>query len=220
MSSVLILGPSGSGKSSGIRTLDAESTFIIGVIPKPLPFRGGSKKYTAITGWNDTQGHYFASDEWQKVIKCIRMVNDNRPEITTIVLDDFNYLMANEFMRRACEKGYERFSEIARNAWLVINELSKLRDDLHSIVICHNDIDASGVSRPKTIGKMLDDKVCIEGMFSTVLHSVVLDGAYKFRTQNEGRCVSKSPMGCFDEPLIDNDLRYVVETIKNYNEGE
>ncbi len=220
MNSILILGPSGSGKSTSIGALDAESTFVLGVLPKPLPFRGAGKKYTSIKGWGDTDGHYYTSDDWQKVIKCIHMVNELRPEIKTIVIDDFHYLMANEFMRRACEKGYERFSEIARNAWLVINELSRLRDDLHSVVICHNDIDPAGVSRPKTIGKMLDDKICIEGLFSTVLHSVVMDGEYKFRTQNEGRCVSKSPMGCFSEHLIDNDLKHVINTIKQYNEGE
>lgn len=214
----LIIGASGSGKSTSLRNLDPKSTFILNVLDKPLPFKGYKKLYKAITGWDDTKGNYFASDDWQRIIKCIRMVNADRPDIETLIIDDFQYVLGNEFMRRAAEKGYDRFTDIAQHAWLIISELTATRPSLYSFVLSHSDVDQNGQYKCKTIGKMLDDKITLEGMFTIIFHSLATDGDFKFLTQNDGSHVAKSPLGMFTERLIDNDLTEIIDKIKMYED--
>lgn len=103
--------------------------------------------------------------------------------------------MANEFMKRSSEKGYEKFTEIGKHAWEIINESSFCRSDLNVFVMSHSDTDTNGKSKCKTIGKMLDDKICIEGMFTVVLFSMIVDNDYKFLTQNDGQSIAKKPNG-------------------------
>jgi nicotinamide riboside kinase len=212
---VLIIGPTGSGKSTSIRNLDPNTTFIISVLDKPLPFRGYKKLY------NEEKKNFYCSDDYKSIIAYIKAISERRPEITTLIIDDAHFLMANEFMARACEKGYERFSEIAQHMWMVMNEVVSTRDDLTCFVLSHNEIDNTGISKPKTVGKMLDDKITLEAMVTVCLHTIVNDGEYKFLTQNDGCHVCKSPIGLFEDTLIDNDLLAVKTAIENYfNEGE
>ncbi len=124
--------------------------------------------------------------------------------------------MANEFMERACEKGFDKFSEMAQHMWKVMCAITSTRSDLTCFVLSHNEIDNTGMSKPKTVGKMLDDKITLEAMVTVCLHTQVKDGEYKFLTQNDGGHVCKSPMGMFEEVLIDNDLLIVKEAIENY----
>lgn len=212
----LIIGESGSGKSTSLRNLNHKETFICGVLDKPLPFRGYKSNYHAITGWDDKKGNYFSTDDYARLIKCIRMVNEHRPEIQSLIIDDFQYLMCNEFMRRASERGYERFTDIAQHAWLVIQELTATREDLFCYVLSHSDADQNGRMKAKTIGKMLDDKITLEGMFTQVFHSQIIDGGYKFLTQNNGSHLAKSPLGMFSDQYIDNDLVLIQEKMKDY----
>jgi len=218
---VLIIGMSGSGKSTSLRNLDPKTTFIISVLNKPLPFKGWQKKYKSVEGWDDKKGNYYCSDSWAKVLKCINVVSKERPEITTLVIDDAHFLMANEFMNRATEKGFERFSEIAQHMWFVMNGLTRARSDLTCFVLSHSEIDGTGVSKPKTVGKLLDDKITLEAMVTVVLHTMVKDGEYMFLTQMDSSHISKSPMGMFDSLLIPNDLCEIKKSIESYfNEGE
>lgn len=217
---ILIIGQSGSGKSTAIRTLNPKSTFIINVLDKQLPFKRYKKNYIHIHGWDDKSGNYFASDDWQRIIKCIRMVNNERHDIDVIILDDFQYVLGNEFMRRAAEKGYDRFTDIAQHAWLIIRELTSTRASLCSFVLSHSDVDQNGQYKCKTIGKMLDDKITLEGMFTIILHSLATDGDFKFLTQNDGTHIAKSPLGMFSERLVDNDLFMVIEKMKLYEREE
>lgn len=207
----LILGESGSGKSSSIRNLDPSSTFIISILDKPLPFRGYRSKY------NSELKNYHASDDYRSILSYINAVNTRRPEVSVLILDDFQYLMANEFMNRSMERGFDKFSDIANHAWSVIKSLTETRDDLRCFVLTHSDIDSQGKSKIKTIGKMLDDKIALEGMFTVILHSMVLDDEYKFLTQNDGNHMAKSPMGMFSEKLIDNDLLSIIGLMKDYD---
>lgn len=207
---ILVIGQSGSGKSTSIRNLNSETTFIINVLNKPLPFKGYKQYY------NDEKKNFYCSDKYLKVIEYINAVNERRPEITTIVIDDAHFLMANEFMERATEKGYERFSEIAQHMWLVMDALTRTRDNLTCFVLAHNEIDGSGISKPKTVGKLLDDKITLEAMVTVCLHTMVKDSQYKFLTQNDGSHVCKSPIGLFEESFIDNDLQEVKQKIENY----
>jgi len=211
----LIIGQSGSGKSTSLRNLDHKKTFCINILDKPLPFRGYKSHYRPLTKDNP-EGNYYATDDYGLIIRAIRAVNDKRPEITNLIIDDFQYILANEFMRRALEKGFDKFSDIAQHAWLVIKELTNTRPDLYCFVLSHSDSDQNGQVKCKTIGKMLDDKITLEGMFTIILHALIVDGDYRFLTQHDGVHVAKSPMQMFDEKFIDNDLNWVVEKMNDY----
>lgn len=207
---VLIIGESGSGKSTSIRTLEPSETAIINVLDKPLPFKGFKNKY------NKEKGNYLSTDDHEKIRKSIQKINLERKEIKTVIIDDFQYVMANQFMKKSLEKGYDKFTEIGKNAWQIINEISYCREDLTFFVLTHSDTDQNGKVKTKTIGKMLDDKICLEGMFTIVFHALVFDRKYKFLTQNDGIHLAKSPMGMFEERFIDNDLSYINEKILEY----
>lgn len=211
---ILIIGESGTGKSASIRNLDHATTLIINVLGKPLPFPGWKSKYTLWT--KEEQGNLVVTDT--AIVPYIRNVSASRPEIKTLIIDDFQYVMANEFMRRASEKGFEKFTEIGKNAWNILKASGEVRDDLNVIFMAHSEVNDSGKVKCKTIGRMLDEKITIEGMFTMVLKTVVTDGQYMFSTQNNGADTVKVPMGMFGEELIENDLQMVIETIKKYEE--
>lgn len=215
---VLIIGRSGSGKSSSIRNLDPKSTFIISVLDKPLPFKSYKKHYIPINGWDDKKGNYLATDDWQRIIKCIQMINKHRPEIKTLIIDDIQYVLANEFMKRSAERGFDKYSEMGMHYWAIINAAMNCRSDLLSFFLSHNEIDNNGQSKVKTIGKLLDEKITVEGLFTTVLHTFVNDNDYLFLTQSDGAHSAKSPMGMFKEKFIDNDLMLVINKINEYFE--
>jgi energy-coupling factor transporter ATP-binding protein EcfA2 len=212
---VLILGESGSGKSTAIRTLPPEQTFIINVIGKPLPFKGSNKIYTKLSP-DGKEGNYYCSDNIAQIRKAINLVNTQRPEIKYLVLDDFGYTIMNDFMAKALLKGYDKYSELGKNFSDLINLINALRDDLFCFVMMHVESDQQGKTKPKTVGKMIDQYVCIEGKFTYVLHTIVSDGRHKFITNNDGMHMAKTPMGMFDHNLIDNDLMLVANKITEY----
>jgi hypothetical protein len=195
---VLILGESGSGKSASMRNFKSEELGIINVSRKPLPFRSDLKTY-------DT-------DNYSNIAFALKGAKTK-----SVVIDDAQYLMANEFMRNAKVTGYQKFTEMALNFWgliqLVINELPP-----HMIVyfMAHVERDSSGNEKMKTIGKMLDEKITMEGLFTIVFKTSVTDGKYSFTTQTNGQDTVKTPMGMFDKPLIDNDLKVVDTVIREY----
>lgn len=205
--SVLVLGESGSGKSTSMRNLDPESTVILNTINKPLPFKGWKTKF---------KGKIHTTDKTGTIIKTISKISEAEEykHIKTIIIDDAQYLMANEFMRRAGEKGYEKFTEMANHMWSVCDLAKNLREDLIVILLSHSET-VDGRKKMKTIGKMLDDKITLEGMFTIVLYTEVDDG-YFFRTQTDGYDTCKSPMDMFESARIDNDLQIVIDAIKDY----
>lgn len=213
----LIIGESGTGKSTSIRNLDESETFIINVLDKPLPFKGFKKRYIKVS---KDGGNYFVSDDYNDILKSIKYISDNRPEIKNIIIDDYQYIMANEFMRRAMDRGFDKFTEIGQHAWKIIEYSVKCRDDLFFFFLSHSELDSAGRFKCKTIGKMIDNTITLEGMFTTVLHTTVMDGKYKFITQNNGVHIAKSPMGMFESIYIDNDLNQVKTHMNNYYSGE
>lgn len=214
---VLILGESGTGKSTSIRNLNPEETAIINIIGKPLPFRGWKSGYTPFTKANP-DGNMAITDRADRVIACLQKFAE-RSNVHHIVIDDFQYLLANEYMRRAKEKSFDKFVDIGQNAWAVINAAQELRKETNGLniyIMAHIDRDAQGREKIKTIGKMLDEKITVEGLFTIVLYTVRDENGYHFATQNNGNNTCKSPLGMFPENLIDNDLALVAEAIKNY----
>lgn len=211
----LILGESGSGKSTSIFNLDPKETAIINVLGKPLPFKGFLKNYKPCSN-SCAEGNYIVADKSMHILRAIELIDKNRPDIKNIILDDWIYMITNEFMNRAGEKGFQKFVELAQHAHSVIRRLSECRSDLFCFVLTHSELDADNKYRTKTIGKMLNEKINIEGMFTVVLHALVFDGEHKFLTQNDGSHIAKSPAGMFDQKYINNDLKYVIEKMKEY----
>ena len=175
---VYILGRSGTGKSYSMRNFDKKDICIINVQGKILPFRG-SGAFDIV--------HTDSSDE------IVKTIEEKSKTYKTIVVDDFQYVMANEFMRRATERGYDKFTEIARHAWDIADCVNRLPQDVIVYVMCHTDTDQDGFEKLKTIGKLLDEKIVLEGMSTIVLKTAVSDGQYMFLTQNNGKDTVKSP---------------------------
>ena len=195
---VMILGESGSGKSSSMRNFTPNEIGIINVGKKPLPFRSQIKP--------------FNSDDYSKIVGVMQ-----KAKAKSIVIDDCQYLMANEFMRNAKVTGFQKFTDIALNFWSLVQiVIDQLPDDVIVYFLGQIERDANGNEKFKTIGKMLDEKITIEGLFTIVLKTVVSDGKYQFSTQTNGMDTVKSPLGMFTEPLIENDLKMVDETIRDY----
>lgn len=211
---IMILGESGTGKSTSIENLDPKETFIIQVVNKPLPFRGYKTKYS-LRNKENPKGNRFVSDRSDLVMKILDSLNKEKT-IKNIIIDDSQYIMANEFMRRAKEKGFEKFTEIGQNFYMLIDKANDMRDDINVIFLQHIEINDAGRVKAKTIGKLLDDKVGIEGRFTVVLMTEIEDGNYYFRTQNNGNDTCKSPKGMFEELRIPNDLKIVIDKVNEY----
>jgi hypothetical protein len=212
----IIMGESGTGKSTSIRNLDPEETFIIAVLNKPLPFRGYKSKYTRVSA-DGLTGNYYSSMNYQHIELVLKKIDKVRPEIKTIIIDDFQYLMCDEFMDRALEKGYDKFSSIGQHAYNLLKLLPTLREDLDIFIMAHSEPNEDGKMKIKTIGKMLDEKITIEGMYAMVLQTELTNGNYHFVTQGDVRHIAKSPMGMFDHREIPNDLAFVKAKMYEYN---
>ena len=195
---VLILGESGSGKSASMRNFKPGEIGIINVSGKPLPFRNQLKTVN--------------TDNYEDVVKTIIAA-----KAKALVIDDAQYLMANEFMRTAKVTGYQKFTDLALNFWNLIQVvINNLPPDKIVYFLAHVERDANGNEKMKTIGKLLDEKITIEGLFTIVLKTVVQDRHYQFATQTNGQDTVKTPMGMFDDLLIENDLKMVDSSIREY----
>lgn len=194
---VLILGASGSGKSAAMRNLDPELVGVFNIASKPMPFR---KKLPSIH-----------KPGYETIKEGIRAWNKK-----LYVIDDSQYLMAFEFFDRAKETGYNKFTDIAlhfRN--LVKYVAEETPEDVIVYFLHHTELDPEGVLKAKTIGKMLDEKLTLEGLFSIVLLCRAAKDRHFFQTQSEGVSTAKSPMEMFPAEM-DNDLAAVDRTIREY----
>ncbi|MFR7348867.1 AAA family ATPase [Peptoniphilus sp.] len=209
---VLILGESGTGKSTSIESLDPKETFILQTIKKPLPFKNSYKLRTA-----KEDGNRFISSDYQTIISIFNWIETTKYK--TLIIDDFQYILANEFMQRATERGFDKFTEMAQKYYNIIMAASNLRDDLTVIFMSHLERKDDGSEKVKTIGKLLDEKITVEGLFTIVLTTRVEQGEYFFETQNNGRNTTKSPKGMFKENKIPNDLSIVTQAISSYYGG-
>lgn len=200
--SVLIIGKSGSGKSTSLRNFNKDEIGIINVLSKPLPFK------------NDLPT--IDTDDYDNVKKVLE-----RSKVNSIVIDDAGYLITNNFMRKHSNIGggnavYNFYNDMADQFWNLIEFTQKLPKEKITYFFMHEDKNDFGDIKPKTIGKILDDKVCVEGMFTIVLRAKKVDKNYYFFTQATDGDVAKTPMGMFNDLYIDNDLKLVDKTIREY----
>ena len=200
---VLIIGKSGSGKSASLRNFQPGEVGIVNVLGKPLPFRN---KLQAVQ-----------TDDYKKVYTAI-----TKAKTDCIVIDDSGYLMTNQFMRGHSSTGagnaiFTFYNDLGDQFWhLVRYVVENLPPQRVVYFMMHEDKNDFGDVKPKTIGKMLDEKVCVEGMFTIVLRSMLVNGKHVFRTQTDGMDVCKTPIGMFDTDEIDNDLKMVDNAIREY----
>lgn len=202
---VLIIGKSGSGKSTSLRNCVGNDDWnLIRVLNKPLPFKG------KVNGWT--------TDDYQTVMKAL-----SQSKAKNIVLDDAGYLITNHFMRGHSSAGagngvFTLYNNIGDYFWNLIQFIIKLPEDKIVYVMMHEDKNDFGDIKPKTIGKLIDEKVCLEGMFTIVLRCIEESGKHLFVTQASDGAVSKSPMGMFETLTIDNDLLLVEKAVREYYE--
>ena len=199
--SVLIYGRSGSGKSRSLYNFNEDEVFLVQTIKKRLPFRK-QFKYTLV------------SDNVLTIMAQLQKM-----PLKVAVIDDAGYLMTNEFMKRHGKKGanqFDLYNDIADNFWSLLDSVKSLPDDVIVYFIMHEASNDYGETKLRTIGKLLDDKVCLEGMCTVVLRCVIENGQHFFLTQGTGTDISKSPEGLFDELKIPNDLKAVDSAIRSY----
>ncbi len=200
----MILGQSGTGKTTSLRNMNPADMLLIQVISKPLPFKG---KWLSVKNG----GNIYVSDNWEHICAAMKKTTRN-----IIVIDDLQYLLATEFMSRAHETGFTKFTEMARHYFDVISTATNLPDNKRVYLLSHTDVSDQGQVKAKTIGKLLDEKITIEGMLTIVLRTHVINGQYVFSTKNNGSDTVKSPIGLFDTEHIENDLMAVDKAITEY----
>lgn len=201
---VMIIGKSGSGKTTSLQNFGEDELYLIKVLGKPLPFR---KQFKST----------FQTDDYQAILKAL-----TKTPKKAIVIDDAGYLITNHFMNNHSSAGggngvFTLYNEIGDRFWrLVEYVINKLPEDKIVYFMMHEDKNDVGDVKPKTIGKLLDEKVCLEGMFTIVLRCMTDADKHIFRTKTNGADVTKTPIGMFEDDEIDNDLKMVDETIRSY----
>lgn len=221
----LIIAESGSGKSTSIETLDPKSTFIINCSDKALPFRGWKSAYTKFNSKENT-GNMVSTSDPKIILQVMDIVNTKLPDIKTLVIDDWQFVAAFEYMNRAQEPGYQKFTDIGKNIYLIGSKFRDMRDDLTIFYLTHpernENIDGDSRIKAKTVGKLVDQLIVIEALFTVVLYGkarkVNKELSYYFETQTDGETPAKSPRGMFNDMKIPNDLELVRTTILSYNE--
>lgn len=203
---VLVMGESGSGKSASLRNFDPDKVGIFNIAGKPLPFR---KKMNVVSTIKCNDGARRVN--YDDILKILA-----RGKVKTYVIDDSQYLMAFEELDRAKETGYNKFTEMALNfSGLVRYIINTLPPDVIVYFLHHVETTDAGKVKAKTVGKMIDSKLTLEGLFSIVLLCEATDEGHHFVTQSDGYTTAKSPMEMFDKK-IDNDLAMVDATIREY----
>lgn len=211
---ILVMGESGSGKTTSLRTLNPQETFIIESDGKGLSWRGWKKQYSK------ENKNYFETYDAGIIKTVLDRIDTEMPHVKVIVIDTLNMIMVNDEMNRMRERGYDKWVDLAACIWGIVDLAHQLRDDLTVVFMAHTQTerDETGFSftRMKTSGKKLD-KLCVESKFSTVLLAKALDGKYIFETY-ANKSTAKSPMGCFEKE-IPNDMSLVIKALDDYEYG-
>lgn len=230
MSNVICLaGWSNSGKSTSLKYLDPAETFIISCTNKQLQIPGFRKKYPKVAVVDGKlTGNWYVSNQYDKITNILKLVSKNRNDIKTVVIDDINYCLSNEIMENATVKGFEKFTQQAKNYYDLISTAHNLRDDLTVVIISHiiNDgTDLEPAYKLYSSGKMLDKTVNLDGLFSYIIYTdkfVDENGEvqYRFMTRTNGNDTCRTVAGCFEDKYIDPNMKLVIDTINKFENEE
>ena len=201
----LVMGESGTGKSTSLRNLDPAVTAIVNPVGKPLPFKSKGK-FTMLN--NETKSSNITA--WMK--------GQARVGKKILIVDDFQYLLSIPYMNRIHEGGWDKWNDFGDDYFRLIDVCAELPADVRVYYLTHCETLDNGITTIKLIGKLLREKITIEGLFTIVLRTSVVDQKYYFLTQNSGKDTVKSPMGMFDAYAVENDLAYIDDKICNYYE--
>jgi len=214
-----IVGATGTGKSSSIKHLNPEETYIINVAKKELPFKGSEKLY------NVENKNYKEVDDANEISRLLKTISDKAPHIKNIIIEDSNYIMGFNIVAKATEIGFTKFSIMARDMVDLFRTARQLRDDITVFYLTHPEeiMDGGDVIgyKIKTAGKLIDNQVLLEGLLTVCLYTSVeetKDGSaiYSFVTNHYKKMPAKSPAGMFNDVKIPNDLQLVVNTLNEY----
>ena len=198
---ILIMGESGTGKSTSMRNFGSDEIAIVNPVGKPLPFRG---KFDTLNG----------ATESRKITQFMdKAVADGKK---VIVVDDFQYILSVPYMNRIKEAGWDKWNDFGDNYFTILNHVNEMPEDVNVYFLTHTETLENGITTIKLIGKLLREKITIEGLFTIVLQTQVNEGNYYFLTQNSGKNTVKSPMGMFHDYSIDNDLMFVDDVVRTY----
>ena len=200
---ILIMGESGTGKSTSMRNCDPATTAVVNPVGKPLPFKA---KFDMLNNETDAR----------KITRYMKEQAAAGKKL--IVVDDFQYILAVPYMNRIKETGWDKYNDFGANYFEIIDVCKDLPDDVVVVYMTHLETLDNGLTTVKLIGKLLREKITIEGLFTVVLRTGVNEGKYYFYTQNSGKDTVKSPLGMFPVYAIENDLAYVVDKVRNYYE--
>jgi len=208
----MILGDSGTGKSTSLRNLNPSNTLLIQALKKPLPFKA---KGWSLCNKENPEGTILVTDKSSSITTAIQRTNKE-----IIIIDDFQYILANEFMRRVLDKesgnqSFQKYNEIAKSAWDILNSCSQA-ENKRIYILSHTQTDDFGKVKIKTLGKLLDEKIVLEGMVTIVLRTSIENNNYYFSTKNNNYDTVKSPIDMFQEAKIENDLLAVDKAICEY----
>ena len=230
MSNVICLaGLSNTGKSTSLKYLEPSETFIVSCTNKQLQIPGFRKKYIKVSiEDNKLVGNWLVSNDYARIAKILKVVSKSSTDIKTVVIDDLNYLLSNEIMSSAEEKGFEKFTRQAKNYYDIINNAQNLRDDLTVVMISHiiNDCtDMEPFWKLYTSGKMLDKTVNLDGLFSYIIYTYKYvdenyEVQYRFMTRTNGNDTCRSVAGCFADKYIEPNMKLVIDTINKFESGE
>lgn len=196
---VLIMGESGSGKSASLRNFEPEDVGIFNVAGKPLPFKKALLKANI--------------SDYGKIMRGMA-----KSPKKSFVIDDSQYLLCFEMFAHAKDTGYQKFTDMALNFYTLVKfVIDQLPPDKIVYFLHHTETTSEGKVKAKTLGKMLDEKLTVEGLFSIVLLCRTDGTRHYFETQSDGFTTVKSPMDLFDRE-IDNDLKLVDTAIREYYE--
>lgn len=219
----IILGKSGTGKSTSIKGLDPKETVVLNTLKKRLPFKGSNSLY------NEQNKNLFNIDDYTQVISILNVIGDKAPHVKNVIIDDSIYVMRKEFFKRAKEAGYGKFTELAQHFQQIIATAENLRPDLNVFFVLHseeiiNDKTIVG-HKVSTVGKLLEDQYNpVEAVTIVLFSAVKYDdkgaASYGFYThkcmQGSVEIPAKSPDGMFEEDFIPNDLGIVVKAMNEY----
>lgn len=205
----MIIGTSGSGKTTSLEKLDPKQTFYIDADGKGLSWKGWRKQY------NKENKNYFQCDAPEQIFSLMQTIDEKQKQIKFLVIDTLNGCMVADEMRRAKEKAYDKWMDLAQSVYSIVDYSNKMRDDLTVILIGHTQTSDDGFTCMLTNGRKLN-KICLESKMTTVLLSRINDnGEYVFETRARNS-TAKTPRGAFDVDEIPNDITLVIDALKDF----